>query len=301
MAEQGGANAALLPLLRELGDLKRIGVSGQMSSIATGLFANGWSALAAGMNPTEVMYRTVAAAMAAARLGSLDRARLDALGLTDDEALRTLKGAVDEVAGAVDPTIIDMLSPALADGAPPVIDPPAFVAALAMQPRAGITCPGRARIILQPAENHAEHCLMVGVYGVLMSSGYGAEPTSVFVASMAHHFHNATMPDSGFSGEMLLGAALDRVIERARERCLAQLNSDVAGIVRTALEPIASDTTPEARAFHAADVLDRVLEIEQHLTRAAVTMPQVMETYGLVHEGPVKPFHDRVLAQMSLV
>ncbi len=297
---QGGVKATLLPLLRELGDLKRITVSGHDGSIATRLFASGWSALASGDDPTEVMRRVVAAALSVARLGGLDRAKLSELGLSDEEAVRVLKAAVDEVAGAVDDDILAMLIPALARGAPASADPPPFVAALAAQPRAGVTCPGRPRIMLLPAENHAEHCLMVAAYGVLMSARYGADPTSVFVASMAHHFHNAVMPDSGFSGEILLGDALDAVIERARETCLAQLDPHVGATVRAALAPIAGDRTPEARAFHAADVLDRVLEIEQHLLRSAVTMEQVLDTYGLVHDGPVKAFHDNLLAEMGL-
>ena len=129
---------------------------------------------------------------------------------------------------------------------------------------------------------------------------YDADPTAAFIASMAHHFHNAAMPDSGFSGEVLLGPALDAVIERARETAMAELSLSVAAEVRAALAPIGGDVEPHARAFHVGDVLDRVLEIEQHLRAATVTMDDVLVTYGLVHDGPVKGFHDRILGEVGL-
>ena len=44
---------------------------------------------------------------------------------------------------------------------------PPFVPLLAAQPRAGATRPGYPRVILEPAENHAEHCAVVAVNGVL--------------------------------------------------------------------------------------------------------------------------------------
>jgi len=144
---------------------------------------------------------------------------------------------------------------------------------------------------------------MVAVYGVLASAWHGADPVAVFLAGMAHHFHNADMPDSGYSGEMLLGDQLDTAIETARAACLDELaaaNPALATTIADALAPIAGDTAPEARAFHVADVLDRVLEIEQHLRAAAVTMDVVLGAYGLVHDGPVKAFHDRILADAGL-
>ena len=67
-------DAAALPLLRELGDLKRIRSAGHEGSIAERLFARGWAALAVGDQAGAVMRRTVAAALAAARLADLDRA-----------------------------------------------------------------------------------------------------------------------------------------------------------------------------------------------------------------------------------
>jgi 5'-deoxynucleotidase YfbR-like HD superfamily hydrolase len=291
-------NSDLLPLLRELGDLKRVRSADAPGSAAERLFRRGWAALARGDDPAEVARRTAAAAVAAARLGDLDRDKLIALGVEDAEAV--LERGFDAVADVLDPAVVALLRPALGEGAPADGPTPAFVDQLAQQPRAGVTCPGKPRLMLQPAENHAEHCLMVAVYGVLLSQAFGADPTAAFVAGMAHHLHNALMPDAGFTGEVLLGDALDGVIARARDAGLAQLDAPVRATVAAALAPIGGDATPEARAFHAADVIDRVLEIEQH-ARANVRMDVVLDDYELVHAGPVKTFHDRVLAEVGLL
>lgn len=291
--------ANLLPLFRELGHLKRIHSADAPGSIAERLFRRGWAALAAGEPADAVARRTVAAALTAARLGDLDRARLLALGLPADEARAVLERGFDAVTEELDLDFVELRS-AVALGAPDHGPTPSFVDTLARQPRAGVTCPGKPRIVLLPTENHAEHCLMVAVYGVLLAPLQGADATAVFVAGMAHHLHNAAMPDAGFTGEILLGDALNGVIARARDAALADLDAPIAATVRTALAPIGGDATPEARAFHIGDVLDRVLEIEQHFARARITMDDVLGDYGLVHDGPVKPFHDRVLAEAGL-
>ena len=104
-------DAAYLPLLRELGDLKRIRSAERDGSIAERLFARGWAALAAGEAPVAVMRRTVAAALAAVRIGDLDRATLAELGLSDAEARAVLERAFDEVAVLLDPALAADQSP----------------------------------------------------------------------------------------------------------------------------------------------------------------------------------------------
>jgi hypothetical protein len=292
--------AELIPLFRELGNLKRITSAGRVGSIATRLFLAAWGALVAGAEPPEVGRRTVAAALAAARLGDLDLAKLLELGLSRDEAAQVLRTAFETVDGAIDPTLATELQAGLAEELPQAA-PPAFALLLAEQPRAGVTCPGKPRLMLEPAENHAEHCLAVAVYGVLLAPGYGADPTAVFLAGLGHHFHNAYMPDSGFTGEMLLGDLLNPVIVRGRERALSELPPPLRSRMQTALAPIADDASAEGRAFHAADVIDRVLEIEQHLTAASATMDAVLGDYELVHAGPVKAFHDSTLQEVGLL
>ena len=303
-SEAGRTSRALTPahasLLRELGDLKRVRCAGKAGSVAQRLFARAWAALTGGAALEETMLRTTGAAVAAARLGDLERDSLLDLGLSPAEAEAALGRAFDELAGVIEPALAGRLRAALPLGAPEAGPLQPFVVRLSAQPRAGVTCPGRPRLMLQPAENHAEHCLLVAVGGALFSPLYGADPAPVFLAGLAHHLHNVWMPDSGFTGEVLLGAALDGVVERARERALADLPAALAGAAREALAPIAGDATPEARAFHAADVLDRVLEIEQHLRVARLSMDEILGPYALVHDGPVKPFHDQLLRQAGL-
>ena len=77
---------ALLPLLRELGDLKRITSAGRPGSIAERAFRAAWAALAAGQDRQEVALAVAGRALAAARLGDLDAATLAELGLPDPYA-----------------------------------------------------------------------------------------------------------------------------------------------------------------------------------------------------------------------
>ncbi len=154
--------------------------------------------------------------------------------------------------------------------------------------------------MLEPPENHAEHCLVVAVYGVVLAPRYGADPATVFLAALAHHLHNAGMPDSGFTGEMLLGDHLAAVMAHFVEGALASLDPVLRRRVVDARACLPDAETPEGRAFHAADVVDRVLEIAQHLTAASLTMETVLGEMALVHDGPVKDFHDRVLAEMRI-
>lgn len=295
------APAPLRALLVELNDLKRVRSAGRRGSIAERLFAQAWSALCGGADPERVALRVTATALAAARLGDLDAAFLAAAGVGDGEAAGILGRAFDEVATELDPSLRDALRRALVDPeALPAGPVPGFVSLLAAQPRAGATCPGRPRIVLEPPENHAEHCLMVAVYGVVMSPFYRADPATVFLAALAHHLHNALMPDAGFTGEVLLGGHLDAVIARTTDMALAELEPALHRVVASARRILPDDASAEGRAFHAADVVDRVLQIAQHLRAASLTMDTVLGEMELVHAGPVKAFQDRVLTDMRI-
>ena len=302
--EAGGGPAApleLRELLVELNDLKRVRSAGRSGSIAERLFAQGWSALTGGTPPEDVALDITAKALAAARLCDLDEAFLSAAGLSDDAVGEVLVAGFDAVTESVADGLRSRLRERLRRREPLQAGPvPGFVAALAQQPRAGVTCPGRPRILLEPPENHAEHCLMVAVYGVALSPFYRADPTLVFVAAMSHHFHNAAMPDAGFTGEMLLGDHLGPIMARTTQWALGELDSDLRVTVERARAVLPDDATAEGRAFHAADAIDRVLQIAQHLRAASLTMHTVLGEMELVHAGPVKGFHDRVLADMRI-
>ena len=69
---------------------------------------------------------------------------------------------------------------------------------------------------------------------------------------------------------------------------------------RTRMTQAERDLADRIRAFHAADCIDRVLQIAQHLRAATLTMVTVLDEMELVHTGPVKGFHDRVLKDMQI-
>jgi 5'-deoxynucleotidase YfbR-like HD superfamily hydrolase len=237
--------------------------------------------------------------VARARLAGIDGAVLRTAGLADDEALDVLRRGFDEVAGPLDAGLRTRLRAAL-PLAVPTPEPPALADLLNRQPRAGATAPGKARVVVEPPESHGDHCLTVAVYGVLVAPVFGADPVAPFLVGLAHHLHNVVLPDAGFAGEVLLGGALDRVLRTLEERELAALPGPLAERLRTVLRLRADAGAPESQAFHAADVLDRVLQVHHHARAAAFTAEQALDDLELVHAGPVQAFHLDVLAAAGL-
>ncbi len=291
--------ANLAPLAAELCALKRVRDARGPESLASRLFRRAWGALLAGQDPAECALQTTADALAAARLGGIDRAVLAECGIDGAEADAVLARSFGEVAGMLDSALRDQLHAHLGRKIPggPA---PAFAEMLIRQPRAGATCPGKPRIVLEPPEGHGDHCLVVAVLGVLTAPCYGAASMAPFLAGLAHHMHNATLPDSGFAGEILLGEHLQPVMARLFARELATLPGPLAEATRAALDHIKSAETPEGRAFHAADVMDRVLEMRHFAQVAAFTVDQALDDMALVHAGPVQAFHQAVLAEAGL-
>jgi 5'-deoxynucleotidase YfbR-like HD superfamily hydrolase len=290
--------AALLELLREIGDLKRVRSAHADGSIAERLFSSAWARLAGGEDTGSVMRRITAATLVATRFADLADV-LAPLGLGAPERAVMLGAALAEHAGTLPADVLAALAGDL--GAPaPAGEAPAFVAMLARQPRAGVTCPGRPRLLFEPPESHAEHCLAVAVIGVLLAPDHAASAETVFLAGLAHHLHNAAIPDAGFTGEMLLGAHLEPLMRTATDAALVTLDPDLRGRVTAALRILPDADTPEGRAFHAADTLDRVLQIDQHLRAGRTTLAYVLDDMQLVHAGPVKPFQDAVLREFGL-
>jgi 5'-deoxynucleotidase YfbR-like HD superfamily hydrolase len=288
---------------REVGDLKRIRVAHADGSAAQRAFVRAWAALVDGADPGAVAAAECAAALAGARLAGVDAAVLRAADLTPDEAVGVLGRAVDEVAGGLPPATREWVRaalPGLVAGTGAGDGLPAFVGALCRQPRAGATAPGQPRLIVEPPENHAEHCWAVAVYGALLADDVGADPGDAFLLGLAHHLHNAVLPDAGFAGEMLLGTHLEPVVERLTERELATLPPALADRFRTLLACRADADTPVGRAFHAADVLDRVLQCHHHARAAGFTADQALVDLELVHAGPVADYHHAVLAAAGL-
>lgn len=291
-----------------VGDLKRVRVAGRRGSLAEQSFRRAWARLVRGDDPAVVAHAETAAVLAATRLGGIDAAVLASGGLDAAAVAAVLAAAFDQAAEGLDPTRAAALRTALTTPVPadpaPAPDAaglPPFVGLLAAQPRAGATAPGKGRRIVEPPESHADHCLAVAVIGVLLADGYGADPARVFVAGLAHHLHNAVLPDAGFAGEVLLGPLLGPVFRRLTAAQLETLPPGLAEVVRDALAlPAAPADTPGSRAFHAADVLDRVLQQRHHARAAAFTLDEALGEMELVHEGPVQAFSLGVLADAGL-
>ena len=316
--------AALRPLLAEIGDLKRVRpvLSDPAESVAAGRFRGAWLSLFDGADVSAVAHREAAAAVAAARLAGVDAAVLADAGLDDEAAGAVLRRSIAEWRGVLPGPLPTALAAAAGDlpaadrdrverlaglyGADgdPSDDPAAGLAEvldrLADAPRAGATRPGHARLILTPEESHADHCHVTAVYAVLLAPLYDADPAVPFLAALSHHFHNAFLPDAGFTGEVLLGGHLDPIMRTFTDRCLAELPGDLRSAVESAREILPHADTPEAKAFHAADVLDRVLQMH-HFERAAnFTARQALHDLDLVHPGPLQTFHQTVLRGAGL-
>ena len=296
------APQTLLPLFRAIADLKRVRSAGREGTIAERLFGRAWLRIVAGCPVDEVAGVTLCDALAATRLGDLNTDTLTGVGIPADQAQDIWQSAGTEAAASLNSATLVWIK----DGwihdrsSTDNIRMPNFVARLINQPRAGATNPGIGRLVLEPPESHADHCLAVAVFGVILAPIWDARPDTVFLAALGHHLHNALLPDAGFIGEVLLGEWLKPAMANATAQALAELSNSVRAKVEEARSILPDAETPEGRAFHAADTLDRVLQVEHHLRAAGTTMEFVLRRMELVHAGPVKPFQDAVLEAMGL-
>lgn len=295
----GASLVAFVPLAVELCDLKRVRDARSPDSLASLMFRSAWGALQAGQHVESVALTATANAVAAARLGGIDTDVLTVAGLSVGECRAVLLRSFDEVAAPIDNNFAETLRGWL--GAPLQHGPaPPFAETLIRQPRAGATCPGKPRIVLEPPENHGDHCLMVAVLACILAPRYNADPATAFLAGMAHHLHNATLPDSGFAGEILLGEHLSPIIKRLFDKELATLPDALRTTTAAALANIPDAATPVGQAFHAADVIDRVLQLRHFDDVARFTIDQALDDMELVHAGPTQAFHQMVLADAGL-
>lgn len=293
--------ANLLPLFRELNGLKRIRAAGKTGSWAERLFIRAWVRLVAGEEIGQVAREETAAAVAATLLAGIDAEVLAAGQIPCPARQEILRRAFDAAAAPLEPTLAAALRGTLA-GKPihsSADAPPPFVMLLAAQPRAGATRPGHPRVILEPAENHAEHCAIVAVNGVLAAGVFGADPAVPFLTGLAHHLHNAYLPDAGDAGDNLLGEYQAPLLEMFRTRSLQELPSFLHEPVRHSLLGVYRVDTPEARSFQVADSVDRVLEMEWHARSAAFTLDVALGEMDIIHPGPVQAFQLEVMRTMG--
>ena len=316
-SQPAGDLAPLAGLLRQIRDLKRVRDASSPRSLAERQFARAWARLAGGEDPEAVALSETAAAVAAVRLAGLDAETLQAHGLSADDAADVLGAAFDDVAGPLDAGLHGRLRATLATPTGPLPDggdepasaAPAlrFVDALVRQPRAGATRPGLPRLVLEPAESHGDHSFAVAAFGVLLAPRFGADPSSVFLTGLAHHLSNATLPDAGYAGDELIGAdRLETLANAATERALGALPDALAETVRRSLATTRRERfeTPEAQAFHAADVLDRVLEMEWHASAARFRLADALGASAgqldVCHPGFYQSFQQDVLRRAGV-
>lgn len=298
--------ARLQPIFARIGDCKRIRTAADApTSFAGRRFATTWADLAAGVPVADIAVRETAAALVACELAGIDARALRAGGLDDAAIVEVLASAVLSAGGTLAPAWRDRLIaavPSLLDDDPDAHrTAPPFVAPLQRQPRAGATHPREGRLILEPAESHADHAWAVAVVAALVTGDLGGDIAPPFLAGLGHHLHNAELPDAGFAGEELIGDRLGPLVTCLRDRALATLPAPLAEAVVASLRLLPAADSVEAMAFHAADVIDRVLEVVQFDRVARFRKEHALETLGLVHPGPLKSFQDGVLAATGLV
>ena len=292
--------SSILPLLRELNDLKRGRVAGRAGSLAEQVFAGSWAALVAGEDLATVALRQTARALTGVRLPGYDEPLLRSLGLSTEAAVQVQQQALRDAAQPLDSALVAQLVPLVGTAELEAGQLPVFVAQLAQQPRAGATHPSRPRIMLSPPESHADHCALVAVYAVVLSPYFGAEPGAAFLTGLAHHLHNAVLPDPGYAGDELLGTHLPGLMAAATQQAVQQLPVALQQVVAAALERTRALAEPASRAFHAADVLDRVLEMAWHDQNAQFRLHQALGDLDIVHAGFTQQFHQQVLAAAGL-
>ncbi len=298
---QGEAMRALAGLAAELATLKRLRDAQSADSVATRLFRRAWEAVLLGDDVGEVALATTADALAALRMGAMDSGLLSRLGIPAHGIGDILVASFDEVSAPVPSALREALRAHVGEPIPTAGVVPGFVEALIRQPRAGATCPGKPRIVLEPAEGHGDHCLVVAVLGVVLAGHYGARPAVPFLAGLAHHLHNAVMPDSGFAGEMLLGGYLAPVMERVFEATIEAMPAALGAATRVAMRAAGDADTAEGRAFNAADVIDRIMEMRHFASVAGFTTRQALGEMELVHAGPLQAFHHDVMREAGLM
>ncbi len=294
---------ALRPLLLALNDSKRIrSADAPAHSIAQRAFARSWCDLCAGEAVEQVALREAAASVAAVALGAIDVRALRLGGFDDAAIAQVFEGAIAKAGAVLRMPFRERLIAAWPaslnrrDGD----NTPAFVRSLQQQPRAGATHPSAGRLMLEPAETHADHCQTVAVAAVLIAGQAGIDVVPPFLAGLAHHLHNASLPDGGFAAEELLGDRLQPLVERLRDTALSELPPALASQVQRACASMVSADEAAAQAFHAADVIDRVVEAAHFERVARFRLAEALGPYGLVHPGPLKSFQDGVLAELGL-
>ena len=294
--------APMVPLFWEIGNLKRVRPAYLTVSFAEDLFLQSWKSIAGGADVRDVAIKIVADAVAAARLGAINADVLRRAELNETEIQTILERSFNLSSAPIEKNLRGELRAALmCEFDAGETNAPPFAEKLARQPRSGATKPNAPRLIFDQPENHAEHIITVAIYAVLLAPYFDADVATVFLIALSHHFHNADLPDAGFAGEELLGEFLTVIFSNLREQCLRELPINLHESIKRTFVLTENAASPEARAFHAADVIDRVLQMRHHAETNEFNLKYALEEMELVHAGAVQAFHYDVLRAASLV
>lgn len=296
----------LVPLMREIGNLKRIRDAQTKDSMAARMFERAWARIIGGEAVRSVAVTMIAEAIIAVNLGAIDAPILRSAEISDDDIETILVRAFESSASHLDVNLADELRFKISKTVREKksdndYQPVRFVENLKRQPRAGATKSGAPKSVFDQPENHAEHCLTVAVIGAILAVHFDADLETTFFAGLTHHFHNAYLPDSGFAGEESLGEFLPLIFQSFRHRCLEEVPENLHEKIWRIFEMIETADQPEAKAFHTADVFDRVLQMRHHAEANEFTLRYAMEETELVHAGPVQNFHYEVLQAAKLI
>lgn len=293
-----------MPVLRELNDLKRLyAVNLAGHSLATQVFRGACQAIGDGRPLDADGWATTL--VSAARLGAVSPESLEAADIPASGGQAIFRRSIDEHECL--PTPVRNRLKACTNRLDRRLEgrftypEEHWTQRLCHAPRAGATCPGKPRIALEPAEMHSDHCAIVAGYGFLVADLFGASEEDAWLIGLCHHFHNAYLPDAGFTGEVLLGESLDHIIQAFRDRASSWVHPTYRPRIEALLAEIAGDTTPLAQAFHAADTIDRVLQMEHYERSARFRVSQALDDLNLVHESPVQAFQRDVLESVGLI
>lgn len=315
--KRGDGLKAISSLLAELEDLKRQQPAHYHQSIASTLFTESWRRLLAGENSESVAYLVTTKALLALLLPGCDQHFIYQSGLSRADAAELYHKALREAGGgklheeqyehlvqSIDQLMdeyYESIQEPNEDLLPDDFQIRAwFVRVLCKQPRAGATSPGKARLLLLPPETHGDHCLTTAVMAVLLSPYFGASAARPFLAGLSHHLHNAIMTDCGFAGEELIKPWLGDIMRRGQDKAISGLPQELAEEIRDALAIHENLELAEGKAVSAADVIDRVLDVQWRTQAAQVTNEDILAERELVHPGPLKDFQDRLLAKAGI-
>lgn len=298
----GTAIAEHMGFLREINDVKRLYARNLGSHSYTSLVFFGATKALHCNEPLQAA-AWCAAIVGAARLGAITPSVLRDIEIDRFDRTVILKNSILAHESLAMPLLgclsdaCELLDQICIENTLPNSD---WASRLAASPRAGATCPGKPRIALEPAEMHSDHCTMVAAYGFLLADTFGADREDAWLIGLCHHLHNAYLPDAGFTGEILLGNHLAPVIDSLRLRVLDTFSGRYRDRVSRLFNEINDLESPLAQTFHAADTIDRVVQMEHYERAARFKVAQALEEFNLVHEGAAQEFQHALLQSIGI-